>query len=649
MLLKDVNTLREHVARAISKWLNDAPRAVFLVSVNEPLAVPTERVIEVKNLNYPSYGESPDFNCIRTYSAGELFLKRALGFNRNLMGMPDASEAVGAITRLAGGNPLCLELLAGELETRSPDEIATQLTTALTHTGGTAIMMPDALVDQIVDWVATRQDPCLRATLSQLGTFSGGCTLLAAEAVVDLSRYPNAPTVAEALDRLVNRGLLQRSGEALGATRYSMHPAVQRMCEGLSEDAASAPAEMNVPVTTTEDRHGRYYAQLGATEALDALEQRGGWVRRARYVEDVHNATVALQRAEQRRDGMLVAACGLVVAAVQQMLGNHDATASTLVRAISLAETPEPMRMRCLVAQGAALARAGRYDSARSALERARVSLTAGEHPALLARCLCALGSVYLHQGHMQHAHSELEGARRQSIRCGDRQGAARAALGLAEIQRRNGDLTGTLRTLHEARVAFHELGAHRLYANTLEALGSVHVELGRHDAAHGAFEAALSLHRELGDRMAEARVLGTLGEHAFNAGQHVGAKALLEQAVARAAEQGAVQCEGRALGALGACYAATGEVDHAWRTWQRGVRILRTTEEEGAFHALAELLCRRAHFEVRRNARDEALGTLQEIESILVSLNAPPPPRLGRDVAVVRHRLGASVPPSMM
>ncbi len=648
LLLSSVAAVREILARTISEWLRVAPRAIFVVTSDKPLAVPTERVVQVATLGVPPYGEELTWDRVKAFPSGELFLKRALGFKRAVMTEPDAAKSVGTIAQLAGGNPLALELLAGVLLKHSVGEVAERVGQTLVQLGGTAVIAPSAVAEQSIAWVVSQHDAQERATLAQLSSFVGGCTLPAAEAVVDLSRWPDAPTVSEMMDRMLKRGLLRIHEPTSGDTRYEMHPAVRRHCSVVPGQEPAGP-EVADDAARAEERHGHYFAQLGSSEALDALELRGGWARRSRYVHDAPNATLALARAAARRDGIVVAACSLVVATVLEMVGHHGAAASTLVRAVSIAETPEPMRLRCLIAQGRALTRAGRFDAARSALERARSTLAQGERPLLLARCMRILGRLYLIQGHMQYAHAELASAQQQSLRCGDRLGEARASVTLAEIQRRNGDLAGAVHTLHQARVACHDLGAHRLYATTLEALGSVHIEQGRHDGAHGAFEAALSLHRELGDRMAEARVLGALGEHALEAGQFFEAEALLEQAEGRASELGALETEGRALGALASCYANQGKTDRAWRTWQRGHTTLNDVNTEASRRQLAALLCRRAHFEIRRNARAAAHRTLHEIEEVLTALNAPPPPELGRQVAMVRHTLGVSVPASMV
>ncbi len=664
-VLTDTNRVREHVAKAVSEWLREAPRAVFIITGNKPLEVPTERVVEVRELDYPPYGVPLTFDKVKSYPSGELFLKRVLGFNRKIMADPTAPEALGTIARMAGGNPLALELLAGRLETSAPGSVASELGQALIHPGGTAIIMPDAVIELTITWVLARYEPVVRAALAQLAIFVGGCTLEAAEAVVDLSRWPEPPPVAEMLELLVKRGLL-RVTDTHTTPRYEMHPAVRRVCGRWHEEAPFAPESIDhdlslapshagasvaagVGITTPEDRHGRYFAQLGSSEALETLALRGGWVRRERYAHELGNTRAALDRAAHHKRGTVVAACSLAVAAIQTLLGRHGGAAATLVRAVTIPETPEPLRVRCLVAQGRALLAAGRSDAARAALERARRSLGNDCEAALASQAMRALGELYLVQGHMQHAHAELEGARQQSARFGDRVGAAQASLVLAELLRRHGDLTGAVRHLQEARMAAHDLGARRLYARTLEALGSVHVEQQRIDQAHGAYEAALSLYRELGDRLGEARVLGDLGAHAADAGQLVEAKALLEQAAGRAAELGALETEGHALGALASCYAAEGDVDRAWRNWQRGDHLLGSLEEDAARREHAALLCRRANFELARGARDAAHRTLQIIERVIALLGAPPPPQLGRDVAMVRHALGVSVPPSMM
>jgi serine/threonine protein kinase/tetratricopeptide (TPR) repeat protein len=639
VVVEHVEAVREHIARAIGEWLRAAPRAVFVVTGRRALEVPTERVMNVEPLSFPPYNQPVSFEQLRGFEGSELLLKRAVAFDRHVFADPQNSAAVGAVTRMAGGVPLALELLAARLDAQPVREVAQRLEAALIQPGGTAVITPDAVVEHAVGWVFMQHPAHERAALTQLSTFAGGFTLPAAEAVVDLARWPDAPAVAELCERLAQRGLLRNHGSP-AEPRYDMHPVVERIARRQQLDPPHSVApESSEMASSAEERHGRYFAQLGSDEALEALSARGGWVRRARYLVEAANAAAAAARAAQRRDGVVAASCALVVAGVESLIGRHAAAASALVAAVTVSETPEPLRLRCLIAQGRALTEALRYDASRRALERARHGAAELGEQSIIASAMRALGELYMHQGHMAHAHAEIEGARQLASRLGDRISAALAATSAAELQRKAGDLSAAVRLLQEARIAFHDLGARHLYAATLERLGAVHVEQGRHEGALGAYEAALSLHRELGDRLSEARLLVAIGEVSLDAAR-ANCRELLEQAAGRAGELGALELEGRAFAALGGAHAVAGDADRAWRTWQQGEAALRATGEEEGRRELASLLCRRAAFEHGRGAHAAAQRTLADIEGIVAALKAPAPARLARELGVLRARL---------
>jgi serine/threonine protein kinase/predicted ATPase len=646
VVLEHVDAVREHLARALGDWLRAAPRAIFVVTGRRGLEVPTERVMTVDPLAFPPYNLAVNFETLRRFEGSELLLKRAVAFDRHVFADPQNSEAVAKVTRMAGGVPLALELIAARLDSQPVREVSQRLEGALIQPGGTAVIMPDAVVEHAVGWVFHQHAPHERAALHQLSSFVGGFTLPAAEAVVDLSRFAEAPAVAELCERLHRRGLLRSHGSP-SDPRYDMHPVVERIARRYQPDVPQAPESsegsdysrrsLADQPATAEERHGRYFAQLGSEEALDALETRGGFVRRARYLVEAANAAAAATRAAHRRDGVVAGSCALVVAGVESLIGRHATAASALVAAVSVSETPEPLRLRCLIAQGRALTDALRYDAARRALERARQGSAELGEQHLIASAMRALGELYMHQGHLAHAHAEIDGARQLGARLGDRVASALAASSLAELHKKSGDLSAAVRLLQEARIAFHDLGARHLYARTLEGLAAVHVEQGRHEGAQGAYDAALSLHRELGDRPSEARVLCALGELALESSRP-NSRELLEQAVGRAGELGALELEGRALAALGGCYALGGDADRAWHTWQQGEGTLRPTGEDEGRRELAALFCRRAGFELARGAQAAAQRTLGEIDLLLAALKTPPPARLARDVAALRH-----------
>jgi tetratricopeptide (TPR) repeat protein len=441
--------------------------------------------------------------------------------------------------------------------------------------------------------------------------------------------------------------------------RLDLHPLLHSVCglmleewdgvdeEGTDADQIDASAQDDAATFRQRlfERHGRVVAQLGASQALDAVAQRGGWVRRHRYLVDVDNTTVAAERAVLRRDGEVAANCAMAAAVAETLLGRHATAAQRLVAPVAVDTTPAATRVRCLIAQGCSLLDDGRTEAAHRSLNSAHGIAQATGATAEHASALRALGRMHLQLGRPSLAYKSVEQARQLSSSTGDRMGHADALALQAEAQRESGDAQTAEHQLNEAHMAYQQLGARRREAYVLEQLGELHGDLGRHARARTAFDDALTIQRELGNRYGEARLLGELGELALIAADVKRAVSLLEQASGRGRELGACELEGRFMGALGTAYAMQNEHQRGWETLGHGEQLLRKDRPTGS-HELLMLLCRRTRIEIMRNALGVASTTLHEIETLAARLPAPPM-AVGRELVALRHVLRISDPPS--
>jgi serine/threonine-protein kinase len=644
-LFERADLVREPLARALGGLLQDAPQAVFFVTAKKALEAPTERVVRVDELGFPPPGAGKTWDELKRFPAAELFVKRAIAFDKTLVGRLDAAVAVGNLARRAGGNPLALEVLASLADVESPGNMADALAQALVHEGGTAIIRPDAVLECAARWAIGRLGPFERATLAQLGTFRGGFTAEAAEAVVDLGDASDAPLVTDVLGRLQQRGFLRLVDDEAGQKRFELPHSLVQVCEmllvdgrGLELDDPGDERTLRARGAAAFERHGRYYAQLGSEEALAALELRGGWLRRARHAADVETLGAASVRAVDRRDGETAAACSLAAAVVELDLGRAAAAAACLVAPAGVAEVPPAWRLRCAIAQGRALAHAGRVDPARHALERA--TALAGElgDRRGLAAALRGHADYELVTGRPDRAASCAEQARLLARNEGDRIADAEAAhlLGLAALE--IGDTARALAVLDEAAQAFGALEARARELATLEARARALGAAGRRNEAFLTLEAALGAARELGDRHVEALLLCDFAELTFQSGDRGRAAALTEQALTRARELGAVELEGRIGLVKAALCAARAAAGDAIAALALGEQVLRAA---GPSETLVQLLVRRAFLELGRGQRDAARTTLASAESLLEDLGRLPGSQLKNELHSLRRALG--------
>jgi serine/threonine protein kinase/tetratricopeptide (TPR) repeat protein len=642
LILDRVDGVRSQLAPALARWLRDAPSAVFACTARRKLDVPSESVTHLLGLHMPPRSAS-SLNDLKGFPAAQLLLRRGVAANRALLGRHDQAAAIASLCRGANGNPLAIELLAAQLATLSADQVAHGLGRALIQPGGTAIMHPDVVLQSTVRWVWAQLGLAERAALAQCACFGAGFTLQAAEAVVDLSPWPRAPTVAELVNKFAKQGLLRERRASFGEARYDMHPAVQRAFLDRLESGRGLTLDSGDEADSAGrvmQRHGAYYAQLGSEEAFEALHCRGGPVRRTRYFNEWENSEIALRRAGERGDGHIVAATCLVSAAVTSLLGRHDSAARTLLVGMSSEAASDGDKLRCTIAQGEALVANGRHAAAIELLGGATTEARALNAQRGMAQAMRALGKAQLACGQASDAERSFEQAHRLSSQHGDRLGNSEALRGLAGTALLMGNPGRAATRLREALPAYQQLGARQLEAEATAELARVLADQGYSDEASAAFNSALSIHRELGNRHAATEILGRMGELAF-AGLRVDeAIGLLEQAVGRSAELGACDLEGRNMSVLAMVYARRQQYERAWQLLHQAEHLLRADGSRS--DALATLLCHRAQLELASGQRDVAFKTLKEVDARRNSLHALSASRLMATVEHLRRAIGS-------
>jgi serine/threonine protein kinase/tetratricopeptide (TPR) repeat protein len=641
VLLQNVDDVRDVLAPALTRWLNAAPQAVFALTARRSLDVPTERVVRIEGLPLPPVGPIT-LEALARQPAAELFMRRATSFDPSLLGRSDQAGAIASLTRRVMGQPLALELLAAQTARSSPRDMMTALDMNLVRPGGTAIMHPDTIIASAYSWAQGQLAPQERAVLVQCACFRGGFTLAAAESVVDLSAFPDPAAVADVIARLVGLGWLRLNHAVLGETRFELPAAVLEMCGAqFDKGIGIGPSDDPSLAARVLERHVRYVAQLGSEEALEALLHRGGPMRRGRYIDEWHNAAIALERGASRHSGDPVAAIAMVCGAVEKLLGRNSSAARDLLRGVAAEGAGQSARLRCLAAQGEALARARRYDAALEVLTRACEQARQSGEARRLAIALRALGEVRLDVGQAEAAESCFEQSRQISIQHGDRHSASAALCGMAQVRVTLGQHASALEMLNEALLAFTELGARQLEAETRAEIGMALAELGKSVDSRTQLDHALTIHRELGNRYEEARLLGIMGEIAIRESRPNDAIALLEQAAGRSRELGARELEGRFLGAVGEVYLRRQNLERALRALSDGEQLLRA--EGSPLEELAVLLCRRAQLELSHGQRDRARATLREVETIHPSLRGPAASRVARPLSALQRTLSLS------
>ena len=651
LILDNFEQVIELAGATVERWLERAPEAHFLVTSRERLNVRGEHVQILESLGLES--------------GAELFVERARRQFPEFGLQASETEAVEEVVRLTEGMPLAIELAAARIRMMTVSQVAERmrerfrlLGSAGTGRHASLRAVIDGSWETLTDWE--------KAAFAQGAVFEGGFTLAAAEGVLDLSAWPEAPWVVDVVQALVDKSLLRAwvpeaaLDDGAPDARFGMYVTLHEYTRQKlgDESAIGDGGSGKAAERAAEKRHGAWYAGLGSEENLNAIRMNGVAARRVR--EDLENLMAASRRALERGDAETALATYHCAAAVLILRGPMGAALAMGHHLIQSPRVDAKGRAEVLfwIAQSEWFA--GRMNEARANFEAAlTIHREIGDRTGEASDLDC-LGSVYRAQGRAEDAIASHEAALTICRATGDRRqegvalgnlGIVHRALGHHEIARafyesslaihrevgnrssegvvlsNLGNLLRAEGRLEDARVQ-HEaaLAVHRLVANrrseghVLGSLGNVYTDLGRLDEARAHFEAALAIHREFGDRRFEGVVLGYLGTLHSQLGKWEEAAKYYQAALAIAREVGSRHFECGVLGELGNLERDQGRMEAARQLY---VSALAMAAELGDQIAEGAVLACQANLHRQCGQLDLADRDLTRGEAILRDLNA--------------------------
>ncbi|MEM7249338.1 MAG: tetratricopeptide repeat protein [Acidobacteriota bacterium] len=588
VVLDNFEQVVEHAAATVGRWLELATEARFVVTSRVVLGLPSEQVLDVEPL--PLDG-----------AALELFETRARAKKHDFAITDENREAVHELVRLVDGLPLAIELAAARTRMLSPAALVERMSDRFTVLAGAAgAPGRQATMRATIEWSWNLLVPWEQAALAQLAVFVGPFTLSAAEAVLDLSAWEDAPWSLDAVQVLLDKSLLRpiaadRSGPAAGreeqfGTYVSIHEFASEKLRtpGAIADDASGPGAARA----AEQRHGRFFAGHGTNAALGALDRHGGVARRWALARVLGDVVVACRRAVARNDDAIARSTLRAFWAVMVDEGPFSAAIDLGREVLAMPSLPraERGRVQCLVGKaldgagqhheglehveaalalhreledergiavtlhqlGTMEAKLGRIDSARECYEESlRLSRALDEKPTA-ALVLFRLGALHFEQGRLEEAHHCIDQVLASSRELGHRrlEGVAlstRAQL-LSDEHRSDEAEELLLRSLTIAREVRNRHGVGVALAN----LGLLYKGLERWDEAIVHYEQSLLVQQEMGNQRLVGVMLGNIGNLEIARGRLDEATTRLEQALAIHRQTGDRRMEAIFLGNLG-------------------------------------------------------------------------------------------------
>ena len=596
LILDNFEQVARHAQESVGRWLDRAADARFLVTSRERLHMPGESAQTLHPLSRDA--------------GAELFIERARrqGTRFQPHGAEDV-EAVREVVRLTEGMPLAIELAAARVRMMGVGEVADRMRERFRLLGGAGSGRHASLKAVIDDsWEALAEWE--KAAWAQCSVFEGGFTLAAAEGVLDLSAWPEAPWVVDVVQALVDKSLFRAwvpepgPNESAPPARFGMYVTLHEYAsaklreEGAIDGGGSGAAAKQA----AEERHGRWFMQFGTEVNREIMPRRIGVMRG--QDRDLDNLLAACHRALRRVDVPVAVVTYRAASAVLSLRGPMSRTKEIgleVLSALSLDPT-DKAEILTLIGQGEWFG--GQLNEARARFETVltihRETGNVSQEPGVLDY----LGSIHRAQGRIEEARAYHEEALALSRKVGDRitEGIVLGNLGI--VHREQGRLEEALAHYEEALAIHREVGNRTSEGIALSNLGNLLRMQGRLEEARVQHEAALAIHREVGSRRSEGHVLGSLGNVASDLGREAEARAYYEAALDTHREFGDRRFEGVVLGYLAHLDTTMGHVEAAVAHYEAALAI---TREVGSRRFECSLLAELGELERERGRSDVA------------------------------------------
>ena len=577
MILDNFEQVTRHAAETLGRWLDRAAEASFLVTTREVLGLAGEEALALAPLGLPD--------------AVALFTRRAASATHDFQAGADDQAAILDLVKLLDGLPLAIELAAARVRVMPPRTLLLRMGERfklLASSGGRVDRQ--ATLRAVFDWSWELLSLPEKAALAQLSVFEGGLTLEAAEAVLELSAYENAPWPMDALQSLVQKSFVRQ----VGPDRFDLLVSVQEYAaEHLQTEGRFAGSGSDA-LKTARTRHMIWFAGLGPERSIDS------------NCAELENLVTACRRAVAFGDGD--AAVGALEGA-WAALNLRGPFAIGVELAESVCAMPALDERAAAHAQSAlahALAACGRPGRSHALYEQALASARLVGDRRCEAEVNLRLGSLLENEGRMPEARARNDAAMQIAHELGDPALECAALNGLGNLDLDQGRMANALLRFERALALARSTGDRHMQGKLLGNIASVHAEFGSPDDALTRGEEALKLARATADRQLEANTLCNLGMLHLVGDSIDASNKSLSDALVIARELGHVQLECVVLCNLGIVLERLSRPDPALEHFDTALRIARALGDpryEGQFLGYLGLLHARQarHAEARR------------------------------------------------
>ncbi len=573
----------EQVARfapgTVGLWLRRAPKVKFLVTSQTLLGLAGEHEYRLGSLGAPPRAEdrallaAPSEQPVATgvasaasYDAVRLFVERAReaapGFALSDLNAADIMTICAEVE----GIPLAIELAAARVKILSPAQIVERLGQKFQLLRSSRRDLPERhqTLRAAIEWSFELLGDWEKACFQQTCVFRGGFSLEAAEGVIDLSVFPDAPLAMDAVQMLREKSFLA-SRETPFGVRYHMFRAMREFGEAnlrldeevVARHAAHFAAEakkwdalrvgprMVEALDRLDAMRENALAAIERTLALGRLESAADLALAiagllhargtSRQRLGVPEAVLAAARAAPGRVGAEpMLRLGSVLARAYESLGQYQRAEACAAAALEEAQRdgvpPGRAMAESLTMLAEARRQSGKLDEALNLHDQAEAMCATAKDDLGLARNLGARAMIQITRGDRPGALASLERAEKINRAAHNTTGLIANLSNHARVLRDAGDVPGAVERFTEAERLCRSIGDAGTCARVLGNRANTLVVAGDITSASRDHAEAERIFRELGDVANAARVAMNRGEIHLREGQHAEALAVADR-----------------------------------------------------------------------------------------------------------------------
>jgi predicted ATPase/class 3 adenylate cyclase/Tfp pilus assembly protein PilF len=566
VVLDNFEQVLEHASSTVGYWLDRASEATFLVTSRARLHLAGEQVLPLEPLAVER-------------DAIDLFVVRAKAQLPDFALDDGNRSSVTELVRLLDGLPLAIELAAARARVLSPAQLVERMRDRFrVLAGARGAVTRQATLAAAIDWSWDLLAAWEQAAIAQCSVFEGGFTMAAAERVLDLQDWLDAPPAMDVVQALVDKSLLRVRTPVWQEGRFDVDEPYFGMYLSIREYARSKLEGSVKAAAQATRRHGDYFATFGSKEAISNLSRHGGTASRRAFARELDNLVAACRRAMAVNDAQTAVSCYRALWCVVELQGPFALSIALGAQVLTLEGLTAAMAASAGMTYGTTHWRAGNAAEAEAILAWA-LDLSRSTHaPRLEANLLNSLANVQRETGRMDEAWTNLSLALKASRGTGDRRLEAIVLQNIGVFHGEHGRVQEKRGPCEAALAIFSEVGDRRLEALALANLGMLHLEQGRPEQAESCFETALAINREVGNRRLDGVVLTCLGGVLTDRGNFEDAEELYDRAFVIAHETGDRRTEGVTLGNLGELHAASGATGRSRHYFLQALDIARET-----------------------------------------------------------------------